>query len=303
MVTSVIKQFTSWLYGCFCRSFLAAKGYVRKIGSTRFMQRSQRLFKNTATPLQNASILSGEPSLKASENKITYTLDRSEVVETLNKILYEPGRLPSQKTYPNPTDSGSTAQNVPLSNSAFASVNIPRAHTLEELADSAFLCEKQGRLGEAERLYKQVILLSHQQMGQSHPSVASSFSDLAALYQSQKRYDEAELLLRKALKIRLQCLLGNHPDIAENCYQLACIYRYQHQYSKAELLFQCALSIFRQQLGSEHPRTKSVYDALMHMLATVIKTGRYDEIVKDLPPLDLDNLSDRYPWARPNWHQ
>ncbi|MEM6452380.1 MAG: tetratricopeptide repeat protein [Cyanobacteria bacterium P01_D01_bin.105] len=246
------------------------------------------------------------PAPEASVDKITYTLSRAEVVESLNQTLARSSVVQPPSPPPNGThDSNET--HAALGSVTAASYEHSRAlseaNTLEALADSAFLCERQGRLAEAEGLYKQVISLSQQKFGQSHLSTAGVLSDLATLYQGQKRYSEAEPLLQRSLRIRTQVLRSNHQDIAETCSQLANVHRYQHRYDRAEPLFQHALTIFRQQLGPKHPRTQAVYDDLMHMLATVIKTGQYSKIVQKLPPLDLENLSDRYPWARPNWHR
>lgn len=261
-------------------------------------KRSQSPKANTLTSKIAPAIPPSNVSSEAPNDTITYTIARSEVIETLNQMLYRTSHASPRAPHPDMMAAHRQGQG-----SNEQSANPSHEKTLAALADSAFLCEKQGRFSEAESLYQKVIALRHQQFGESHPSVAQHLSELAALYQSQNRYGEAEPLLQRSLKIRLQCLLADHPDIAENCYQLANVYRYQHRYDKAEPMFQCALNIFRQRFGSEHPHTKVVYDDLMHMIAIVIKTGRYSDIVANLPPLDLDNLSDRYPWARPHWHR
>jgi len=233
-------------------------------------------------------------------NDITYTRTRSEVVEALNQSLYAHSTVEGSKLS---NDSNQMSHRQTSHSSSDRQASIPKApETLDTLADSAFLCERQGRLVEAERLYIKVISLRARQLGKTHLSVAGALSDLAALYIAQSRYTEAEPLLYRALQIRTHRLSFYHSDIAENCYQLACIYRQQQQYDRAEPLFQRALSAMRRQLGAEHPRTRIVYDDLMQMLATVIDTGQYHTIARPLPPLDLDNLSDRYSWAKPDWH-
>ncbi|MEL6815800.1 MAG: tetratricopeptide repeat protein [Cyanobacteria bacterium J06598_3] len=174
---------------------------------------------------------------------------------------------------------------------------------LEELSDSAYLCECQGRYAEAERLYKQVLALKQQRLGPDHLEIATTLNDLAALYCLKNQHTLALPLLKKTLIIHQQHQVASHPDLAETLYQLAKVYRHQAQYGKAEPLFQQALSIFRQQLGGQHPRTQSVYNDLMQMIVTTIEGGKFSELASELPPLDLNTLSDTYSWAKPSWQR
>lgn len=175
--------------------------------------------------------------------------------------------------------------------------------TLEELSDSAYLCECQGRYAEAERLYKQVLTLKQRRLGPDHLEIAATLNDLAALYCLQNRYEAALPLLQTTLTIRQQHLMSHHPDLGETLHQLAKVYRHQEQYGKAEPLFQQALSIFRQQFGGQHPRTQAVYNDLMQMIVTTIEGGNFSELASELPPLDLNTLSETYSWAKPSWQQ
>ena len=50
------------------------------------------------------------------------------------------------------------------------------------------------------------------QLGESHPSVASSLNNLALLYKSQGKYAEAEPLYQRAIAILLEKLGENHPN-------------------------------------------------------------------------------------------
>ena len=304
------KQFTHWFYHLLRRWRSHLQKRILKIIKSLRNKQAQRRFSRRRTARTQPSVASSRPSSQTiSTDSITYTFSRAEIVESLNRTLYgdtilqrEHAQIPADSALTNSAQH--TAQYSP-SKHADAQLHTQRSHyqeTLDTLADSAFLCERQGRLVEAERLYKQVISLRIRQLGHIHLSVAEAYVDLAALYLSQNRYAEAEPLLHHSLQVRIQLLSAYHLDIAENCHQLATIYRHQNQYSKAEPLFQCALSVLRHQLGKEHPRTQAVYDDLMQMLITVINTDQYHKITKELPPLDLDNLSDRYPWAKPNWH-
>ena len=171
------------------------------------------------------------------------------------------------------------------------------------MADSAYLCERQGRYAEAERLYKQVIKLRNRRFGSKHLSVADGLSELALLYRRQKRYSEAQRLLQHALAIQNRLLTSSHVQIADNLYQLADTFHQQQLYGKAEPLYQRALTIFRSQLGAQHRRTQAVYSGLMQMIAAAIEADKFADLTAEPPPLDLDRLSERYSWAKPSWER
>jgi tetratricopeptide (TPR) repeat protein len=76
----------------------------------------------------------------------------------------------------------------------------------------AGLYESQGRYGEAELLHLQALQIRQAQLGEDHPSTASSLNNLAELYKSQGRHGEAEPLYLQALEIFRQILAENHPN-------------------------------------------------------------------------------------------
>jgi tetratricopeptide (TPR) repeat protein len=56
------------------------------------------------------------------------------------------------------------------------------------------LYKSQGRYNDAEPLYLQSLDILKRQLGDDHPSVATSLNNLAALYESQGKYNDAEML-------------------------------------------------------------------------------------------------------------
>lgn len=268
----VIKRFIQLIRGQFSRQLLPQPSYGR-----------------SHQPIP-PHIPSAEPAY--APNSVIYAVSRAEIVNQLNHTL-------QQSSSPDRFSRSNRQQNHQQSSRKEA----PASHTdtIASLADAAFLYERQRRYGEAERLYKQVLMLRQQQFGTQQICVAESLSELAALYRFQQRYDEALPLLQQSLKIRQQLLTSHHLKIGINLHHLADTYRHLRLYGKAEPLFQQALTILRQQLGSEHSKTQLVYSDLMQMLATAIESGRFDELVAELPPPDLSTLSETYSWARPNW--
>lgn len=227
-------------------------------------------------------------------NDVIYAVSRVEIVNQLNRTLQRPS---------SPDRGGHSNRQQIHQQSSRKEAPADHTDTIASLADAAFLYERQRRYGEAERLYKQVLMLRQQRFGNQQICVAESLSELAALYRFQQRYDEARPLLQQALKIRQQLLTSHHLEVGINLHHLADTYCHLRLYREAEPLFQQALSILRQQLGSDHPKTQLVYSGLMQMLATAIESGRFDELIAELPPLDLSTLSKTYSWARPNWER
>lgn len=226
-----------------------------------------------------------------SSDSITYTLSRSEAVIALNRTLHygqiqRPERDAIQSPHAEPDNTQADSIQIDL---------------IKSSADAAYLCECQGRLGEAERLYQRAVTLSIRRFGEAHAAIAPHLSDLAKFYSAQQRYQQAKSLLEQTLNIQQQSPAILPVDKGETLYQLANIYRHLESYGRAEALYQQTLFIFRQCLGLEHARTQAVYDELMQMLAMVITSGQFDALMSELPPLDLDTLGDTYSWAKPDW--
>lgn len=64
---------------------------------------------------------------------------------------------------------------------------------------------------DAERFYKNVILIESKIYSENDLTLADSFYNLAMCYAAQKKYDESRRILDKAYRIRLQRLGEDHP--------------------------------------------------------------------------------------------
>ncbi|MEH1843110.1 MAG: tetratricopeptide repeat protein, partial [Nostoc sp.] len=111
----------------------------------------------------------------------------------------------------------------------------------------------QGLYNQALPWCEQCLEITKKRLGESDPSVATSFNNLAFLYDSQGRYSQAEPLYIQALALRRQLLGEEHPSVAQSLNNLASLYDSQGRYSQAEPLYIQALALRRQLLGEEHP--------------------------------------------------
>ena len=147
-----------------------------------------------------------------------------------------------------------------------------------------------GRFYEGQALYDRAeiwweagLVAARKQLGEEHPSVATSLNNLAVLYESQGRYEEAEPLYLQSLDIMHERLGEKHPDVATSLNNLAGLYRVQGRYEEAEPLFLQSLETRRKQLGEEH---LDVATSLNNLARLYESQGRYEEA----EPLYLQSL-------------
>ena len=249
---------------------------------------------------ESAAISKAQGNIDGTTDNVLYTVPRDEIVSALNKTL---ARSTAQQVA-EPPEAIIHRQKVTKKRTTNIASTAPPATTpelIKSFADSAYICECQGRFGEAERLYKQALTLSIRRLGKTNLAIAPHLSSLAALYYLQKRYREAIPLLTSLLNIRQRHQVRYHPEVGETLYRLAQVYYHLYDYRQAEPLFQSALVIFRRAFGPSHARTQAVYCDLMCLIATAIESDKFNEIVAKPPPFDLNTLGETYSWARPSW--
>ena len=106
----------------------------------------------------------------------------------------------------------------------------------EKLNEQVVQLYKERKYNEAIPLAEQALAIRKEQLGDNHPSTATSLNNLAELYDSQGRYTEAEPLYVQALAIRKEQLGDNHADTANSLNNLAVFYHVQGRYTEAEPL-------------------------------------------------------------------
>jgi CHAT domain-containing protein/Tfp pilus assembly protein PilF len=121
---------------------------------------------------------------------------------------------------------------------------------LNNLAD---LYRSEGRLAEAEPLFKRALEIIEKALGSDHPSLSMGLNNLGELYRSEGRYAEAELLYKRALTIAQKAFGPNNPEVAKSLQNLALIYIQRGGYAEAEPINKHALEIYTETLGPGHP--------------------------------------------------
>jgi CHAT domain-containing protein/Flp pilus assembly protein TadD len=176
--------------------------------------------------------------------------------------------------------------------------DVDRAEQLAEAArlyDQGMELYQVGRYGEAEPLYQEALTIFRQQLGNSHPDVATSLNNLALLYEAQGRYGEAEPLYQESLTIYREHWGDRHPDIATSLNNLAALYRMQGRYGEAEPLYQEALAIRREQLGDRHSNTATSLNNLAGLYRVQRRYGEAEPLYQEALAIFREQLGDRHP--------
>jgi tetratricopeptide (TPR) repeat protein/CHAT domain-containing protein len=152
----------------------------------------------------------------------------------------------------------------------------PHGHTnlATAMNNLAVLMRAQGKLAEAESLYKEALAIHQQLFKGHHPDVAASLNNLAGLYQARGRLAEAEPLYKEALAMRQQLYKEDHPAIATSLNNLASLYEAQGQIAKAQLLYKDALAMRKRLFPGDHPH---VATSLNNLAGLYVSAGKFSE--------------------------
>jgi tetratricopeptide (TPR) repeat protein/tRNA A-37 threonylcarbamoyl transferase component Bud32 len=125
--------------------------------------------------------------------------------------------------------------------------------TARSLNALGLLRRDQGRLDEAEDLFRQALAIRERGLGARHAAVASTLQNLADVLWRRRDLDRAEELFRRAEAIRAVDLGEDHPDTAMARFQLAAIAAERGDLATAASLHRAVLATRRARLHREHP--------------------------------------------------
>ena len=108
---------------------------------------------------------------------------------------------------------------------------------------------QQGRLEEAERLYRHALLIAESTFSHDHPSLLKAIEDLAWFYYCNERYAQAEPLVSRVLKERVQTMAGDDKSLIRLVDQLADIYEKNGRANDAQSLYKFLLARQEETLG------------------------------------------------------
>eukprot|EP00808_Paulinella_micropora_P021732 g10204.t1 len=127
--------------------------------------------------------------------------------------------------------------------------------TLATVYNLANLLSGQGKLAEAEPLYRRALAGQEEKLGATHPSTLTTVNNLALLLYDQGKLAEAEPLYRRALAGKEEKLGATHPSTLTTVNNLALLLYDQGKLAEAESLYRRALAGKEEKLGATHPST------------------------------------------------
>jgi tetratricopeptide (TPR) repeat protein len=126
---------------------------------------------------------------------------------------------------------------------------------LNAIHSLGMLYVEQGRLLEAEQMFKRALRGYEEARGPTHTSTLASVLGLGTLYTDQGKLGEAEQMYERALRGYEEALGPTHTSTLQTVNNLGCLYLNQGKLSKAEQMYERALRGFEEALGPTHTLT------------------------------------------------
>jgi tetratricopeptide (TPR) repeat protein len=134
-----------------------------------------------------------------------------------------------------------------------------------------------GRYQESEQLFRQVLTVREQMLGDAQPDTLATRNEVAWMLGKQGRYEEAEEHYRKVLTARELVLGVAHPDTLATRTATAWMLAERGKFEEAEKQYRQVLEVSARVLGMTHPTTLAARSATAWMLA---ERGKFEEAEK-----------------------
>jgi tetratricopeptide (TPR) repeat protein len=152
--------------------------------------------------------------------------------------------------------------------------------SFQDISHSLFFLSRQhyrqGRLDDAQILFRYALLSETWELWSYHPFVSQSLHLLADLYAAQGMFGEAEHIYKKALALRQSVLGDQHPTVATTAHSLAKLLHRERRLDEAENLYKLSLSIRR------HSSYPPLLAQTLTAYAELLKEKRESEQAKQL---------------------
>jgi serine/threonine protein kinase/Flp pilus assembly protein TadD len=167
--------------------------------------------------------------------------------------------------------------------------------TLASINDLALLLQSQGKLAEAEPLYREALAGYRAQLGDSNPETLTVIDNLALVSYARGKLPDAEALLREALAGRRKTLGDADPITLGSVNNLASVLQDQGKLAEAEPLYREALAGCRAKLGDRHPDTLTAMDNLASLLQAQGKRSDAEPLFREALAGRRATLGDDHP--------
>jgi tetratricopeptide (TPR) repeat protein len=139
---------------------------------------------------------------------------------------------------------------------------------------------RQGRVDEAEPLFREALPILRQVLGVEHPDTIAAISSFGRLLQRKGDLAGAESALREAVALGENARGVEHWLVGYNMVGLAAVLHEQGRPREAEAFFQSALGIFGKTLPADHPYVGSALTGLARIYADAGDVTRVTSLVE-----------------------
>ncbi len=167
--------------------------------------------------------------------------------------------------------------------------------TLESINDLALLLQSQGKLAEAEPLYREALAGYRAQLGDLNAETLTVIDNLALVSYARGKLPDAEGLLREALAGRRKTLGDADPVTLGSVNNLASVLQDEGKLAEAEPLYRESLAGCRAKLGDRHPDTLTGMDNLASLLQAQGKHAEAEPLFREALAGRRATLGDDHP--------
>jgi len=145
------------------------------------------------------------------------------------------------------------------------------------LNNLGLLYSNQGKLTEAEEMYRRALEEEEKALSIDHISTLATVNKLGNLYIIQGKLIEAEEMFQRALVGNEKVLGPSHSSTLEIAQTLGSFYEQLNKLDDAERLFRRAMIGYQRSLGLRHSNTRDALDLLNH-IRTLQHSGEEDSV-------------------------
>ncbi|KAJ5738113.1 hypothetical protein N7493_001268 [Penicillium malachiteum] len=149
---------------------------------------------------------------------------------------------------------------------------------LKALNSLGLLYSDQGKLQEAEEMFRRALAGREKALGPHHTSTLHTVNNLGNLYSYQGKLLEAEEMFRRALEGREKVLGLDHTSTLGTVNNLGNLYSYQGKLQEAEEMYQRALAGREKALGPDHMSTLGTVNNLGNLYSYQGKLEEAEEM-------------------------
>ncbi len=187
----------------------------------------------------------------------------------LDELAARTGRLMREVRYPEALSSA--GQMAALAKIKHGELSAEHGRALGWMA---MLLQLQGRIADAEPLFKQSLSILETALPPDHPDTATAINNIGFQYQLMERYEEAERHYKKALDIREKAAWPDYSHIADSLNNVAQIYKRQWRTAEAIPLLERSLAMREKGLGRQHPQ---IAQSLQNLASAMELQGQFTE--------------------------